>query len=181
MLSARAHLPKTRAGWLIGSASLLIVLVVAILLLMPRGAPQSLLDVSALPRINAMLNAASALLLSTAYLSIQRRRVRAHRLCMLSALSLSALFLMSYVVYHAVAGSARFTGPDHIRPIYQAILISHAVLAILVLPLALTTLHRGLRGVYVQHKRIARWTLPIWLYVSVSGVLVYFMLYHFWN
>jgi len=180
LLSARVHLhlPKTRAGWVIGGASLLVVLAVAILLLAPRGVSPSRLDVSALPRLNAGLNGASAILLSAAYLFIRRRQVRRHRWCMLSAFGLSALFLVSYVIYHATAGSTRFAGPDWLRPIYFTILISHVVLAALVLPLALTTLYRAWRGRFVQHRRIARWTLPIWLYVSVSGVAVYLMLYH---
>jgi len=180
MLSARVKLriPKMRAGWVIGGVSLLVVLVVAILLLAPRGASPRRLDLSALPRLNAGLNAASAVLLSAAYLFIRRRQVKRHRVCMLSAFSSSVLFLVSYVIYHAIAGSMRFAGPDWIRPIYFAILTSHIVLAALVLPLALTTLYRAWQGRFVRHRRIARWTFPIWLYVSVSGVVVYLMLYH---
>jgi len=178
VLSTRAHLPKTRAGWLIGGASLLVVLAVAILLWAPRGTPASRPDLSALPRLNAALNGTSALLLSAAYVFIRRRQVRRHRLCMLSAFSLSVLFLVSYVIYHALAGSTRFAGPDWIRPIYFTILTSHIALAALVLPLALTTLYRAWQGTLVKHRRIARWTLPIWLYVSASGVVVYLMLYH---
>ena len=181
MLSTRDHLPKTRAGWLIGGLSLLVVSLVAVLLLAPRGTSASRMEVSALPKLNALLNGASAILLSAAYLFIRWRQVRWHRLCMLSAFGLSALFLTSYAVYHAVAGSTRFAGPDAIKPIYFALLASHIVCAALILPLALTTLYRAWHGTFVQHRRIARWTLPIWLYVSVSGVLVYFMLYHFWN
>lgn len=183
MLSVRVHLPtpKTRAGWAIGGVSLLVVLVVAILLLAPRGASPSRPDVAALPRINAGLNGASAILLSAGYLFIRRGHVRRHRACMLTAFSLSALFLVCYVIYHAVAGSARFAGPAAARPIYFAILFSHIVLAALVLPLALTTLSRAWRGMFVRHRRLARWTLPLWLYVSVSGVVVYLMLYHFWK
>jgi uncharacterized membrane protein YozB (DUF420 family) len=97
---------------------------------------------------------------------------------MLFAFGLSALFLVSYVVYHAVAGATPFTGPDDIRPIYFAVLISHMALAALVVPLALTALYRAWRGNFRQHRRIARWTLPVWLYVSVSGVAIYWMLYH---
>jgi len=178
VLSTRAHLPKTRAGWLIGGASLLVVSAVAILLWAPRGTPSSRPDLSALPRLNAALNGTSALLLSAAYLFIRRRQVRRHRLCMLSAFSLSVLFMVSYVIYHALAGSTRFAGPDWIRPIYFTILTSHIALAALVLPLALTTLYRAWQGTLVKHRRIARWTLPIWLYVSASGVVVYLMLYH---
>jgi putative membrane protein len=179
MVSVRAHLPRTRAAWLIGGVSLLVVMTVAALLTVPRVAPSGgRLDVSGLPRLNALLNAVSAILLSIAYLFIRRRRIRLHRLCMLSAFGLSALFLASYVVYHAYAGSTRFAGPDWIRPIYYVTLISHIVLAALIVPLALTTLYRALRGTFVRHRRIARWTLPIWLYVSVSGVAIYLILYH---
>jgi len=180
MLSARVKLriPKTRAGWVIGGVSLLVVLVVAILLLAPRGASPRRLDLSALPLLNAGLNGASAILLSMAYLFIRHRQVRRHRVCMLAAFGLSVLFLASYVIYHAIAGSMRFAGPDWIRPIYYTILTSHIVLAALVLPLALTTLYRAWQGRFVRHRRIARWTFPIWLYVSVSGVVVYLMLYH---
>ena len=134
---------------------------------------------SALPRLNAALNGASAILLAAAYFFIRQRRVRAHRACMLSAFALSALFLMSYVIYHIFAGSVPFAGPGWIRPIYFAVLISHIALAALVLPLALTTLYRAWQGRFVRHRQVARWTLPIWLYVSVSGVVVYLMLYHF--
>lgn len=149
-------------------------------LLVPRDIGPSQLDVSALPLLNAGLNAASGVLLVAGFLFIRCRRIGLHRLCMLAAFSLSALFLVSYVIHHAVAGSTSFTGQGWIRPIYFGILISHIILAALVLPLALTTLYRAWQGTFVQHRQIARWTLPIWLYVSVSGVVVYVMLYH-WN
>jgi putative membrane protein len=180
VLSIRIHFPKpkTRASWLIGGASLLVALVVAVLLLAPRATLAGRPDVSGLPRLNAVLNAASALALVSGYIFIRRRRTKLHRVCMLAAFGLSALFLFSYVVYHAVAGATRFTGPDSIRPIYFAVLVSHITLAVLVLPLALTTLVRAWHGTFVPHRRIARWTLPVWLYVSMSGVAVYLMLYH---
>jgi putative membrane protein len=178
-------LPAHVAGRLIGLVSLLVVLLVTLLLLAP---PAAFLEVNGLsrasvawlPRFNAALNASNALLLTAAYLFIRNHQIKYHRFCMLSAFALSALFLLSYVIYHAIAGSTSFSGPPSIRPIYLAILISHIVLAITVLPLVLTTLHRAWQGRYMQHRRIARWTLPIWLYVSVSGVLVYLSLY-FWN
>ncbi|HET7089796.1 MAG TPA: DUF420 domain-containing protein [Anaerolineae bacterium] len=180
MVSIRTHLrvPKTRAGWLMGGISALVVLSVAVLLAAPRGETPGRFDVSALPRLNAALNGASAILLVAAYFFIRHRRVKAHRACMLSAFAVSALFLMSYVIYHIFAGSVPFAGPGWIRPIYFAVLISHMALAALVLPLALTTLYRAWRGRFVRHRQMARWTLPIWLYVSVSGVAVYLMLYH---
>jgi putative membrane protein len=174
------HLPKTRAGWLIGAISLLIVLAVAVLLLAPREGSVSHLDVSALPLLNASLNAASGILLAAGYIFIRRQQVERHRFCMLSAFGLSILFLVSYVIYHAITGSVSFAGQGWIRPIYFTILTSHIILAALVAPLALTTLYRAWQGTFVQHRQIARWTLPIWLYVSVSGVMVYVMLYH-WN
>lgn len=130
-----------------------------------------------LPALNATLNAATALLLCTGYLLIRRRRVAAHRACMLAAFSVSVAFLTSYLYYHAHIGSKPFPGRGWIRPVYFAILISHTLLAATVVPLALVTLTRGLKGRFPQHVRIARWTLPIWLYVSVTGVVVYYLLY----
>jgi putative membrane protein len=130
-----------------------------------------------LPAVNASLNALSALLLVAGYGSIRARRIAAHRGCMLAALTTSAIFLVCYVVYHAQVGSVRFTRAGIVRPIYYTILVTHVTLAISVLPLALMTAARGLRGRYPQHVRIARWTFPIWLYVSVTGVLVYVLLY----
>ena len=184
MTSVQAETPllKARAAWIIGGVSLLVVLVVIVLLLAPQGmflqaVPLRRSDVAWLPGLNAGLNAATALLLTAAYIFIRRRQVKYHRFYMLSAFALSALFLVSYVVYHAIAGPTRFTGPGWIRPIYLAILISHVILATVVLPLALTTLYWAWQGTFRQHRRIARWTLPIWLYVSGSGVLVYLLLY----
>jgi len=166
------------AGWVIGGVSLLILAVVAALLLIPRETAAGSLDVSFLPLLNAILNGASGIFLAVGYVFIRRRQIRLHRLCMLSAFGLSSLFLVSYVIYHALAGSTRFTGEGLIRPIYFTILISHIILAAVVLPLALTTLFRAWQRTFRQHRRIARWTLPLWLYVSASGVLVYVMLYH---
>lgn len=172
------QLPKTIAGWIIGLISGLVLLIVAALLLIPREVPPGQLDVSILPLVNAALNGASAILLVTGYLFIRRRQMEYHRACMLGAFGLSTLFLISYIIYHAYAGSTSFTGQGWIRPVYFTILTSHIALAMLVVPLALTTLYRAWRQSFVHHRRIARWTLPIWLYVSISGVLVYLMLYH---
>ncbi len=135
------------------------------------------MDISFLPAVNAVLNGTAAVLLATGYVMIRSRRVSRHRLAMLSAFAASALFLTSYVIYHAQAGSHPFPGHGFARPIYFAILISHVVLAAAILPLAILTLTRALRGRYETHRRIARWTLPIWLYVSVTGVVIYLMLY----
>jgi uncharacterized membrane protein YozB (DUF420 family) len=130
-----------------------------------------------LPAVNATLNATSALLLVTGYLFIRRRNITAHKICMGSAFTTSTLFLISYLTYHYHAGSVRFTGQGWVRPLYFTILISHTALAVLVVPLAATTLYRAWTEQFKKHVRIARWTLPIWLYVSVTGVIVYWMLY----
>jgi uncharacterized membrane protein YozB (DUF420 family) len=130
-----------------------------------------------LPAINASLNALSAILLSVGYLLIRAHRVPQHRRCMIAAFTTSSLFLICYIVYHAQVGSVPFTRHGFVRPLYFTILITHVTLAAAVLPLAIVTLSRGLKARYPQHRRIARWTLPIWLYVSVTGVLVYVLLY----
>jgi len=135
------------------------------------------MSVRDLPTLNAMLNATSAVLLVLGYRFIRRRQVNAHRACMLAAFVVSVLFLMSYLTYHARVGSVHFPLPGPIRIVYFAILITHTILAGLVPPLAIVTLTRALRGQFDRHRRIARWTLPIWLYVSVTGVVVYWMLY----
>jgi putative membrane protein len=135
------------------------------------------MQIADLPLLNATLNGTAAVLLTTGYIQIRRRRRNLHRALMLAAFVTSALFLLSYSIYHANAGSRPFTGHGLVRTIYFAILVSHVVLAALVLPLALVTLSRALRGRFAAHARIARWTLPVWLYVSVTGVIVYLMLY----
>jgi len=136
-----------------------------------------LIPFSYLPSVNAGFNSASALLLLCGYFFIRRKRIVVHRLCMLSACIASTLFLISYLIYHYSVGSVPFKGEGWIRPIYFSILISHVILAAAIVPLALITLVRALKGNFERHKRIARWTLPIWLYVSVTGVIVYWMLY----
>jgi uncharacterized membrane protein YozB (DUF420 family) len=136
-----------------------------------------LLTVSDLPTLNAALNGVAAVLLLFGYRFIRAQRVAAHRACMIGAFTTSALFLVSYVVYHANVGSRPFTGQGPIRAVYFTVLITHVVLAGLIVPLALVTLSRALRGRFDRHRRIARWTLPLWLYVSVTGVIVYVMLY----
>ena len=136
-----------------------------------------MIDYSLLPAVNATLNATSGVLLSIGYLLIKGRRINAHRNTMLAAFASSILFLISYVVYHYHAGSRPFPGQGPIRGVYFAILISHVILAIVILPMAITTLSRGLRGQYARHVRLAKWTFPLWMYVSVTGVIVYLMLY----
>ena len=134
-------------------------------------------DVHELPAVNATLNALAALLLVTGYVLIRRRRWIAHRNVMTAALACSVLFLISYLIYHAQVGSVRFPGTGTPRTIYLAILLTHTVLAAAVPVLAGITVVRAWRSHFPQHRRIARWTLPIWLYVSVTGVVVYWMLY----
>ena len=130
-----------------------------------------------LPALNALLNATAAVFLSVGWLLIRRRKIEAHRRCMLSAFVVSALFLISYVVYHANVGSVPYQGQGPIRMVYFAILITHVILAAAILPLALVTHSRALARRFDRHRKIARWTLPIWLYVSVTGVVIYVMLY----
>jgi putative membrane protein len=130
-----------------------------------------------LPAVNATLNAISGVLLLVAYALIRARRIEQHRAAMIAAFATSSLFLISYIVYHAQVGSVRFTRQGFVRPLYFTILITHVTLAAAVLPLAIVTLSRGLKARYPQHRRIARWTFPIWMYVSVTGVLVYVLLY----
>jgi putative membrane protein len=161
----------------IGGVSLAVVLLVGYLLLGHKPQPGAGALVASLPLLNACLNATSAALLSAGWLFIRRKRVTAHKTCMVSALVVSILFLVSYVSYHSLAGSRPFAGVGWIRLVYYPLLLSHIVLAAVIVPLALTTVYRALQGNFARHVRIARWTLPIWLYVSVTGVLVYWMLY----
>jgi uncharacterized membrane protein YozB (DUF420 family) len=133
--------------------------------------------VTDLPALNATLNATSAILLCTGWYLIKRGKRTAHRKVMLAACGVSAAFLVSYLIYHAQVGSVRFTKQGPIRTVYLAILLTHTVLAAAILPLVLVTLSRGLSAKYDRHRRIARWTMPLWLYVSVTGVIVYVMLY----
>ena len=135
------------------------------------------MSLSDLPALNASLNATSAVLLMTGYVFIRKGHVRRHRAAMIAACIVSTLFLTSYVIYHANIGSRPFTGTGPIRAVYFTILITHVVLAAAVPPLALITLWRGLRARFDKHVAIARWTFPIWMYVSVTGVIVYLMLY----
>ncbi|MBI4408304.1 MAG: DUF420 domain-containing protein [Gemmatimonadetes bacterium] len=132
---------------------------------------------TSLPHLNAALNATSALALALGYVFIRRRRVAAHLTCMLTALCVSALFLTSYLVYHLQVGSVRFQGDGWLRVLYLGILISHIALAVTVLPLAAITLYRAGTGQFHRHRALAHWTLPVWFYVSITGVAVYLMLY----
>ena len=130
------------------------------------------------PALDATLNAITALLLLSGYSFIRRKQVTAHKTCMLSAFATSSLFLVCYLWYHAHHGVTHFSGRGAVRGFYLGLLASHTILAAVIVPLAVVTLYRALRRMFSRHKRIARWTLPVWLYVSVTGVVVYLMLYH---
>ncbi|MDT5060335.1 MAG: putative rane protein [Acidobacteriota bacterium] len=136
-----------------------------------------------LPHVNALLNTTSGLFLIAGYIFIRRRQIKAHRACMIAAFIASSVFLVSYVLYHSLLayylgqGPTKFRGEGLIRPVYFVILITHTILAITIVPFIIVTLRRGLKRQDAKHKRIARWTLPLWLYVSVTGVVVYLLLY----
>lgn len=135
------------------------------------------MTVSDLPALNATLNATSAVLLTIGWTLIRRGRIEQHRKVMIAAFCTSVVFLVSYLVYHAQVGSVRFTKQGPIRAVYFTILITHTVLAAAIVPMVLLSLSRGLKRNYVRHRAIARWTMPLWLYVSITGVVVYLMLY----
>jgi uncharacterized membrane protein YozB (DUF420 family) len=135
------------------------------------------MTVTDLPALNATLNAISTVLLLTGYVFIRRGEWRKHRACMIAALVMSALFLTSYVIYHLQVGSVPFTKTGWIRTVYFAVLIPHVILAAVITPMVIVTVSRALSGRFDKHRAIARWTLPLWLYVSVTGVIVYLMLY----
>lgn len=133
---------------------------------------------SVLPHLNACLNASSFVLLTSGYFFIRRGRVMAHRNCQIAALTASVLFLVSYLLYHSHHGTTRFTGQGIARPVYFTVLATHTILAVVIVPFVIITFVRAFRGDFIRHKLIARWTLPMWLYVSITGVAVYIMLYH---
>jgi uncharacterized membrane protein YozB (DUF420 family) len=137
-----------------------------------------LIPIAILPTVNATLNAVAGVLLLAGYVFIRKRRVNAHRRCMLTAFGVSILFLVSYLTYHYEVGDVRFQGTGWIRPAYFVMLISHIILAVAIVPLATITLWRALSARFDAHRRIARWTWPLWMYVSVTGVLVYVLVYH---
>lgn len=161
---------------LVYSLSLVVVLLVAILMLTPQLLRFEGLNVSGLPGFHASLNGTTAFLLVLGVLQIKRGRVDLHRNIMVAAFTLSSIFLISYVIYHSQAPSVRFGGEGLIRGVYFFILITHVVLATIILPLALFTVSRAIRGELGKHRRIARVTFPLWLYVTVTGVLVYLMM-----
>jgi putative membrane protein len=136
-----------------------------------------MLSLTDLPALNATLNAISAVLLTAGYRFIRRRQITAHKRCMLAACATSVLFLLVYLTYHSYVGSMPFRGQGWVRPLYFTILFSHTTLAAAIVPLVLMTLFRAWKTDFVRHARLARWTWPIWMYVSVTGVIIYVMLY----
>ena len=168
----------TAAPWVIAALSLFVVAAVAVVLYaLPRTAVATG-EPTPLATANAVLNGSAGVFLLAGWRFIRRRNVRAHRACMAIATALSSVFLVTYLLHHAQVGSVPFRGTGLLRPLYFAILIPHVVLAAVIVPLALFTLYRGITGRIAGHRRIARVTLPLWLYVSASGVAVYWMLYH---
>lgn len=139
------------------------------------------MDLNIFPALNAGLNGASAVLITTGRILIGKHKVRLHRACMITAVATSTLFLISYVYYHAHVHSVHFPGQGWVRPVYFTILISHTVLAAAVVPLVLLSLSYGLRKKFDRHRSISRWTFPVWLYVSITGVVVYIMLYRIYG
>ena len=136
-----------------------------------------MISVTDLPALNAGLNLTAAILIGLGFYFIKKKNIRAHKMCMVAALAVSALFLTSYLVYHYNVGSVRFAKQGWIRSVYFPLLISHTVLAAVVLPMVLRTAFLAFKGRFANHVRIARWTFPVWLYVSITGVIVYWMLY----
>jgi uncharacterized membrane protein YozB (DUF420 family) len=138
------------------------------------------MDTSFLPHVNASLNATSGILITAGFIFIKKGRREAHRRCMVAAVCSSALFLISYIIYHYTAKITLFAGQGWIRPVYFTILISHTALAVVLAPLVVMTVRRAVRGEFERHRRLAKITFPLWLYVSVTGVVVYWFLYHGW-
>jgi len=161
----------------IGLVSVLVLVGVAFILLGQQPQFEGSDNISSLPALNAFLNGTSAVLLTVGYVFIRRKKVTNHKICMVTAFGLSCLFLISYLIHHYQVGSIPFSGQGWVRPVYFTLLISHIILAAFIVPLALTALYRALNGQFDKHVKITRWALPIWLYVSVTGVIVYFMLY----
>ncbi len=174
----RSHTGELASRWVIAGLTVFVFVGIAVVLFGGLGQAPREVGSSILPAMNALLNGTSAILLTVGYVCIRRRKVTAHKTCMRTAFVVSSLFLVSYLLHHYQVGSVPFLGRGWPRSLYFALLIPHVVLAAFVVPLALTTIHRGWKSRLEQHVRIARWTLPIWLYVSVSGVLLYWMLYH---
>ncbi|PIO48937.1 MAG: hypothetical protein CMR00_02330 [[Chlorobium] sp. 445] len=162
--------------------SLVVVSLVAFLIFFPQAlAFESGINVAYLPKFHAFINGTCAVFLVAAYLAIRSRNIALHKTLMVSTFVLSSIFLISYVIYHSQAPATKFGGEGLIRYVYFFVLITHIVLAAIILPLALFTIARSWRGEFDKHKKIARWTLPLWFYVAVTGVLVYVMISPYYN
>ena len=165
-------------SWVIGVLSVVVFAAVIIVLYAMPGRGPAPGTPGALATVNAVLNGGAACFLLTGYAFIRKRRIKAHRTCMVTAFVLSSLFLVTYLIHHAQVGSVPFQHEGWIRGVYFAVLVPHVMLAVVIVPLALFTIYRGWTERIEEHRKIAGWTLPLWLYVSVSGVAVYLMLYH---
>lgn len=169
-----AALRDKRANYIIVALSIIVPIVVAILMLLPEtGAAESVRN---LPLFHATLNGLTAVSLITGYFFIKNGKMIYHRFCMILAFVLSSTFLISYIIYHFNTGHTAYGGEGIMRPVYFTLLITHIILAIVILPLALLSMYRGLTNQIAKHKRIAKWTFPLWLYVAISGVLVYLLM-----
>jgi putative membrane protein len=168
---------SARVRWIIGGLTVTVMLAVLLVIALGPGKHQRAAAPSALATLNVLLNAGAGIALIAGYVSIRQRRIEYHRRCMLTAFGLSSVFLVSYLVHHARVGSVPFAGTGLLKAIYLSILFPHIVLAAVIVPLALFTIYRGWTGNYAAHRRVARWTLPLWLYVSLSGVAIYYLLY----
>ncbi len=173
---SRGGLSERMLAVVVYGLSAAVCLLVLVLVTSPRLLVIEGLDVSGLPAFHAALNGTTAILLLAGYMLIRSRRISSHRMVMVGAFTLSCVFLISYVMYHSQAPESSFGGVGWIRPAYFFVLISHIALAPVVLPLALYAVIRALRGEFPRHRRVARWTFPVWLYVSVTGVIVYLMM-----
>lgn len=166
----------------IGVVSIIIPIVVALLLYLPeRGQVITGFNVHILPLLNACINSTVTVMLLIGYWAIRNKNMQLHKTCMLSSFVLSGFFLVSYIIYHYQTEPTLYGGTGAIRYVYFVILFSHIILATLIVPLALLSIYRGLGGKFALHKKISRWTLPIWLYVSITGVLVYLMISPYYN
>ena len=176
MSTVTAESPTAR--WLIGVLSVVVFAAVIIVLYAMPGRGPAPGTPGALATVNAVLNGGAAVFLLTGYVFIRKRKIKAHRICMVTAFVLSSLFLVTYLFHHAQVGSVPFRHEGWIRGVYFAVLVPPVLLAAVIVPLALFTIYRGWTERIERHRAIARWTLPLWLYVSVSGVAIYLMLYH---
>ena len=174
--AALKSLSEKSMSVLVYAISIIVVLLVAFMLYVPQSITIDGLNVMVLPKLNAFINSACTILLSLGLYFIKKKNIAAHRMMMMSAFGLSIVFLLSYVTYHSSAPSTTYGGEGIIRYIYFTILITHIFLAAIIVPLALFTLLRAWRSEFPLHKKIARWTLPLWLYVTITGVIVYLMI-----